>query len=213
MGRSVNDLIFEGSDHRILKTRKKGTEKDRRDGWDGNGRCVRHPSVIVARRKPFGRGWQKLPGGCRECSDGEKGGGGRGSDGRGADDDSGGGSDGGNGNGRVGGLRSSLTGLGGKSYSSRSGPRGRDGEKEPLTPSSKTDAGSLAHVHRMPYKTPWGEEGVYTGQVTRGGVPHGTGKMRFDDGGKHVGRWSRGYSEVYLREHNSGFFTYFGTRF
>ena len=193
MSRSVNDLLFESESPRILKTRRKGSERDRLDGWDGNGRCTMHPSVIVAKRKPFGRGWQRLPEGCSKCREESA---------EGSDDDDGGGGGGG--------------GPGGKSP--RPGSRGRPGrmpekhEKEPLTKSSKK-VGSLGHVHRMPYRTPWGESGVYTGQVTKGGLPHGSGKMTFDDGSRHVGRWSRGYSEVYLREHNSGFFTYFGTRF
>jgi hypothetical protein len=53
-------------------------------------------------------------------------------------------------------------------------------------------------VSRMPYTTPWGQTGWYSGEINHYGVPNGEGRMRFKTGEDHFGRWNNGYSEQYI---------------
>jgi hypothetical protein len=65
-------------------------------------------------------------------------------------------------------------------------------------------------VQKMPYTTPWGESGWYTGEVNDGGKPHGQGRMRIKTGNIVDGNWINGYSEEYLEKQKrmkSGFGT------
>jgi hypothetical protein len=57
---------------------------------------------------------------------------------------------------------------------------------------------SSAVVSKMPYKTPWGQTGWYSGEVDQFGVPNGEGRMRFKSGEQHIGQWTSGYSEQYI---------------
>jgi hypothetical protein len=57
---------------------------------------------------------------------------------------------------------------------------------------------STAVVSKMPYKTPWGQTGWYSGEVDHFGVPNGEGRMRFKSGEQHIGQWTNGYSEQYI---------------
>jgi hypothetical protein len=57
---------------------------------------------------------------------------------------------------------------------------------------------SSAVVSKMPYKTPWGQAGWYSGEVDQFGVPNGEGRMRFKSGEQHIGQWTSGYSEQYI---------------
>jgi len=55
-----------------------------------------------------------------------------------------------------------------------------------------------SRVFKMPYNTPWGESGWYTGEINEEGVPHGQGRMRFKTGNSFEGQWVDGYSEQFL---------------
>jgi hypothetical protein len=61
---------------------------------------------------------------------------------------------------------------------------------------------SIAIVSKMPYTTPWGEFGWYTGEVDGFGVPNGEGRMRFKSGQQHSGIWTSGYSEQFIENNN-----------
>mmetsp|Transcript_415 Transcript_415/g.592 ORF Transcript_415/g.592 Transcript_415/m.592 type:complete len:94 (+) Transcript_415:2-283(+) len=50
----------------------------------------------------------------------------------------------------------------------------------------------------MPYKTPWGKSGWYSGEVDDNGIPNGTGRMRYKDGDRYDGLWIQGYSKQFL---------------
>jgi hypothetical protein len=47
----------------------------------------------------------------------------------------------------------------------------------------------------MPYTTPWGEVGWYTGMVNSRGIPNGQGRMRTKTGNIIEGKWTDGYSD------------------
>ncbi|EED90180.1 predicted protein [Thalassiosira pseudonana CCMP1335] len=55
-------------------------------------------------------------------------------------------------------------------------------------------------VSKLPFKTPWGESGSYSGAVNEVGIPHGYGRMRFKNGDVHEGQWSNGYSEQFIEK-------------
>lgn len=77
-------------------------------------------------------------------------------------------------------------------YSTRSEGYGARSE------AASTRHGSSAIVSKMPYKTPWGQAGWYSGEVDNFGVPNGEGRMRFKSGEQHAGEWSNGYSEQHM---------------
>ena len=63
-------------------------------------------------------------------------------------------------------------------------------------------------VSKLPYTTPIGEAGWYTGEVDSEGIPHGYGRMRFRTGHSYEGEWNHGYSETHMDNLNrikSGF--------
>lgn len=67
-----------------------------------------------------------------------------------------------------------------------------------------------SHVSKMPYTTPNGQSGWYTGEVNSNGKPNGHGRMRFKTGSQFEGEWVDGYSEEYLEKQKrmkSGFGT------
>jgi len=66
-------------------------------------------------------------------------------------------------------------------------------------PSSATRDSPAARVSRMPYTTPNGESGWYTGEInTATGQPHGRGRLRCKTGNQIDGEWCEGYSAEYL---------------
>jgi hypothetical protein len=61
------------------------------------------------------------------------------------------------------------------------------------------DGSTISHVLNMPYTTPLGEDGWYTGEVNEFGKPHGEGVMRSKNG--YVTKtlvWCHGYPKHYL---------------
>lgn len=72
------------------------------------------------------------------------------------------------------------------------------------------DLHSHERVSRMPYTTPWGESGWYTGEVNHSGKPHGQGRMRSKTGNHIDTEWTNGYSAEFLEKQcrmKSGFGT------
>mmetsp|Transcript_27030 Transcript_27030/g.49129 ORF Transcript_27030/g.49129 Transcript_27030/m.49129 type:complete len:225 (+) Transcript_27030:1-675(+) len=70
---------------------------------------------------------------------------------------------------------------------------------------------SRLRVSRMPYTTPWGESGWYTGEVDSSSrKPHGHGRMRCKTGNQIEGEWTNGYSLEFL-EKNGRLKSGFGT--
>lgn len=53
-------------------------------------------------------------------------------------------------------------------------------------------------AEEMPYTTPFGMSGWYTGEMAKG-RPHGVGTMKFQNGIVYEGSWKNGYTENYLR--------------
>jgi len=71
--------------------------------------------------------------------------------------------------------------------------------------------GKITRVSRMPYTTPWGESGWYTGEVdSLSRKPHGQGRMRCKTGNQIEGEWSNGHSLESL-EKNGRIKSGFGT--
>jgi hypothetical protein len=50
---------------------------------------------------------------------------------------------------------------------------------------------SKHHVKETKMKDPYGDSGVYTGQI-KDDLPHGSGTMKYDDGRVYVGEWNKG---------------------
>ena len=165
------------------------------------GRCKRHPSVILAKKSTFSKGW--LVGTCPHCAGAKSG--------RvmGQENDEFGGVD------RR--KMEELLGEGAgqrKTFGSNAPELARDAPDVPTSAgpavssspnlaaaqgaSGQSGSPSLARVSRMPFTTPWGESGWYTGQVDSTGRPHGNGRMRYKTGKQYDGEWAGGYSAEYL---------------
>jgi len=67
---------------------------------------------------------------------------------------------------------------------------------------NNSDPNGYSIVSKMPYTTPWGESGWYSGLVNEAGIPSGKGRMRFKDGSQHDGVWANGYSNIYLESNH-----------
>ena len=61
-----------------------------------------------------------------------------------------------------------------------------------------TGANGCHVVSKMPFTTPWGDAGWYSGEVNESGKPNGKGRMSFKNGNMHEGMWANGYSDQYL---------------
>jgi len=75
---------------------------------------------------------------------------------------------------------------------------------------SSSTTNGLARVSRMPYTTPSGESGWYTGTVNDSGQPQGKGRLRCKTGNKVDGQWENGYSSEFMEREGrmkSGFGT------
>jgi ssDNA-binding Zn-finger/Zn-ribbon topoisomerase 1 len=218
-GRSQRDVV--GGD--VLPTLKKKPK------YDKNGRCLKHPSIIIARKKPFGKGWEMTKSGCPHCSsmnasDQEL----NGSSNNVAADycisvdellaPSGKKFDWTTGNEkRIAGvddflatskaLRASTSlseaaSLARSNFTNPSSTSKCISNRGSQQPDESARSSGLAIVSKMPYKTLWKQEGWYSGEVNEFGVPHGCGRMRMKNGDQHTGQWLNGYSEQYLENQN-----------
>ncbi|KAL3805922.1 hypothetical protein HJC23_007883 [Cyclotella cryptica] len=174
--------------------------------FDSTGRCKKHPSIILARKKPFSKGWDTIRDSCPFCDEAgseisaskmksllsrEKGG-------ATAND--------------FNASHQSITSSSSCVRSTTEAVRRKNSlDKFDYPNSSKprkskerlsvdrmpTDA---SRVQKMPYTTPWGESGWYTGEVDDTLKPHGQGRMRYKTGYVFDGSWINGYSEQYLEK-------------
>merc|ERR1712029_856337 len=71
-------------------------------------------------------------------------------------------------------------------------------EQKDHSPEGRNGAGTL--VAGMPYTTPWGETGWYSGMVNGSGKPHGQGYMRYKSGKQAKCDWLNGYSDEFLEK-------------
>ena len=182
-----------GNDARSsLRSRSRGRSDDA--GFDRKtGRCKKHPSVILAKKSAFSKGWEIIRA-CDHCANAGSGSGSRGEEkkdefsgvdlrkmeellGEGA------------------GHRRNF-GSNARPNSQRHRSRGANGDKPADAPNR--NGGGGARVSQMPFTTPWGESGWYTGQVDPAGRPHGNGRMRYKTGKQYDGEWAGGYSAEYL---------------
>ena len=87
----------------------------------------------------------------------------------------------------------------------------RSSRSRPTSDDARHSDESQPRVSRMPYTTPSGQSGWYTGFVNDSGKPHGNGRMRYKTGNQYEGVWTNGNSDEYLdkRHHKmkSGFCT------
>ena len=166
------------------------------------GRCKYHPSVILAKKSKFSKGWDIIKDGCPFCIEARS----ETSDQFGEISKK---------------MMSAL--LGGapvdttKAYPSP--VESYDASKSETSDRSKRHKSSShkqqvqvvdsyprkedgsrvpERVSRMPYTAPWGESGWYTGEVNSSGKPHGNGRMRCKTGKSIGGEWTNGYSEEFL---------------
>jgi len=157
------------------------------------GRCKYHPSIILAKKSPFAKGWDIIKDSCPFCAEAKSS----------AEDQFG----------EIskkkmkkllGGQGSSL-----KSYTASESNEGISSDKRRhKSPSQKQaivegtfTAPETNRVSRMPYTAPSGEcSGWYTGEVNSHGKPHGNGRMRCKTGRSIEGEWYQGESLDYLEK-------------
>ncbi|KAL7484850.1 hypothetical protein ACHAW6_010459 [Cyclotella cf. meneghiniana] len=174
--------------------------------YDSTGRCKKHPSIILARKKPFSKGWDMVRASCPFCEEagseisaskmksllGRESGTAVANDFNVSHQSCASFSSCARSNAEVIRRRNSLE----KSdYPHQSKPRR---SKERLSVDKMPT--KVSRVQKMPYTTPWGETGWYTGEVDDTGKPHGQGRMRFKTGYVFDGSWNNGYSEQYLEK-------------
>ncbi|KAL9179951.1 hypothetical protein ACHAXT_007921 [Thalassiosira profunda] len=166
------------------------------------GRCKKHPSVLMAKKSRFNRGWDVLKDTCPYCSKGKA---------APMEEDSPEFSE-------ISkkkmeallhGRNAGVDGPNCQSFLSRDrnnacGAKSRTANRAPQTQSG------TGRVSRMPYTTPWGEAGWYSGEVDSSRRPHGEGRMRYKTGKHYEGEWIDGYSSEFLENQDrmrSGFGT------
>ena len=182
--------------------------KSKRRQWDNTGRCKKHPSIILARKRPFSNGWDKLHECCPMCEEAKF---------------------------EI--STSRMNHLLGRDKSpspsdfnanlhpreqislaatemnnmrqteepKRNRSRGkidRSSRSDPRRSNNRTPVDNMSQqvprVQKMPYTTPSGETGWYSGEVNEKGHPNGQGRMRMKTGNVVEGQWINGYSEQYI---------------
>ena len=157
------------------------------------GRCKYHPSIILAKKSPFAKGWDIIKDSCPFCAE------------KSSAEDQFGEISKKKMNKLLGGQGNSL-----KSYTASESNEGiSSSEKRRHKPPCQKQAiveGAFTapesnRVSRMPYTAPSGEcSGWYTGEVNSHGKPHGNGRMRCKTGRSIEGEWYQGESLDYLEK-------------
>ena len=158
------------------------------------GRCKKHPSILLAKKSKFRMGWDIIKVECPLCYEARKKHRRQFKLGRGDADhhhkfnDSS----------AIVSATSTFatkTTEGGSEIEEHSRSSERTNHSfEDSVPAAK-DTTSTVRVARMPYTTPWGEVGWYTGMVNSRGIPNGQGRMRTKTGNIIEGKWTDGYSD------------------
>jgi len=157
------------------------------------GRCKYHPSIILAKKSPFTKGWDIIKDSCPFCAEAKSS----------AEDQFGEISKkkmkkllGGQGNS----LKSYTASESNEGISSDKRRHKSPSQKQAIVEGSFT-APETNRVSRMPYTAPSGEcSGWYTGEVNSHGKPHGNGRMRCKTGRSIEGEWYQGESLDYLEK-------------
>jgi len=157
------------------------------------GRCKYHPSIILAKKSPFTKGWDIIKDSCPFCAEAKSS----------AEDQFG----------EISKKKmNKLLGGQGNSLKSYATPESNEGisreKRRHKSPSQKQaivegtfTAPETNRVSRMPYTAPSGEcSGWYTGEVNSHGKPHGNGRMRCKTGRSIEGEWYQGESLDYLEK-------------
>ena len=183
------------------KTRQKGKL------FDSTGRCKCHPSIIIAKKRPFANGWDMIRDYCPLCAESESGFHLLGSES--------------NGERELQELNTTSAELTNSKFRSRSASRmdalhrsensARSRSSSRCKPSAFDNMPSQApRVEKMPYITPSKEPGWYTGEVNDCRLPNGRGRMRTKTGNILEGNWISGCFEEHIdtiRKMKSGFGT------
>jgi len=225
-------LASASSDHEVnlsSKTSKKRAVANKCKFDKKTGRCKKHPSVILAKKSSFSKGWDYIRDGCPLCAEIET-------------------------KDEAGDEFNEISKKKMNALLGRTGSKVKAQSFDALSPSDNNNAGgefrstnnnrpsprkmsneirkedvkafcrnspvhnsqeiidkimtpqdddaSPARVSRMPYTTPCGKSGRYTGFVNNSGQPHGQGRMRYKNGTQSEGEWVNGYSEEYLENKN-----------
>mmetsp|Transcript_5464 Transcript_5464/g.12453 ORF Transcript_5464/g.12453 Transcript_5464/m.12453 type:complete len:1300 (-) Transcript_5464:205-4104(-) len=159
-----------------------------------SGRCKNHPSIVLAQKSKFSKGWDIVRDVCPLCNESKTNSGG-------GDDDQF--------------SEISKKKMNALLRKSSDGAQSFDMPSSDITDTPSRHNSSFhkknqesgdhapggtpaARVSRMPYTTPLGESGWYTGEVNQSGKPDGQGRMRSKTGNQTEGEWSNGYSVEFL---------------
>ena len=202
-GECVGDRMDAGKDQRSLDRSKRGSSKDmtprmsgsydekpkhKKKSVDNNpfvkesadvkfdkktGRCIKHPSIVVAKKSAFRSNNWEIVKKCPFCAEKKVE------------------SDLGHGQGVDEETKRRMDLLLNGNY---------DDSGDTSLPSLSKNGEQIRgrKVSRMPYTTPMGETGWYTGEVDQEGHPHGFGRMRYKTGHSYEGEWTHGFGEVHM---------------
>ena len=183
--------------------------------FDSSGRCKCHPSIILAKKRPFGNGWDMIRDYCPMCAESE-------SEvhtskmNRLLASES-------KGERVIVEMNPSSVEITSSKLRSRSSSRLDASHRSENSARSRSQSGfrfdqsafdkmssQVARVQKMPYTTPTKEFGWYTGEVNEHGIPNGHGRMRTKTGNTLEGNWINGCLEEHIdriKKMNSGFGT------
>jgi len=158
------------------------------------GRCKKHPSIILAKKSTFRKGWDIIKVECPLCYEARKKHHRQDKSGRGDADQHRKFND----SSAIVSATSTFatkTTEGGSEIEEHRRCSERTNHSFEDSVSAAKDTTSTVRVARMPYTTPWGEVGWYTGMVNSRGIPNGQGRMRTKTGNVIEGKWTDGYSD------------------
>lgn len=179
-----------------MTTKKAVSQQSKSKFNKKTGRCKKHPSILLAKKSHFGKGWDIIRDGCPLCEPLNKG----------------------NCDYQAQPIKCNLPEgegdfseiskgkmtalLQGKGGNVKDGLKdaGFKNETNPKNTKPNNPDGADNRVSRMPYTTPWGLDGWYTGEVNNFGKPHGQGRMRYNTGNRTEGEWINGYSVEFLEK-------------
>ena len=200
-GLSISDNGLQISPH---PTQKKAAVPPKGSFDKKTGRCKKHPSVILAKKSSFRKGWDIV----HECPLCDKASNKSTNNGLGVEE----GAFSKVSTKKMNALlqdRNDTENSLNRPLPSLKAPSPNDCRHSETFGNPEGDINCAAHVLCMPYTTPWGEPGWYTGEVNNSGKPHGQGRMRYKTGKQTGGEWMNGYSEEFL-EHRGRIKSGFG---
>ena len=208
---SEQGLVLSTNQNNRIAGFLRGAEPDTQKFDLKTGRCKKHPSILLAKKSKFSNGWDIIKVECPLCYEARKKQHRQDKSGRGNADQ----------NRKFNDSHPSLCEkkIAPVTATSTFPNKTAEGCSEieaphrhcsELTDHSFEDSVAAAkdtsslRVARMPYTTPWGEVGWYTGMVDSRGIPNGQGRMRTKTGNIIEGKWTDGYSDDEKLERRSG---------